>query len=93
MAIHISDDFFLSYSSRDVQLLVACCIADVLRIYAPEAPYKDQGHVKVIIYFNSASSYYFLVLFHYISNKISNRLLHGNVIQLTYYLNIVNLVL
>lgn len=45
--MHIADDFFLSYPSRDVQLLIACCIADVLRVYAPEAPYKDPGQVKV----------------------------------------------
>ena len=47
LAMHIADDFFLSYASRDVQLLIACCIADVLRVYAPEAPYKDPGQVKV----------------------------------------------
>ncbi|KOB66870.1 Androgen-induced proliferation inhibitor, partial [Operophtera brumata] len=42
LAIHLADEFFLSHPSRDVQLLIACCIADVLRVYAPEAPYKDQ---------------------------------------------------
>lgn len=49
LAMHIADDFFLSYPSRDVQLLIACCIADVLRVYAPEAPYKDPAQVKVIL--------------------------------------------
>ena len=47
LAMHIADDFFLSYQSRDVQLLVACCITDILRVYAPEAPYKDPAQVKV----------------------------------------------
>ncbi|GBP62684.1 Sister chromatid cohesion protein PDS5 homolog B-B, partial [Eumeta japonica] len=42
LALHLADDFFLTHPSRDVQLLIACCIADVLRVYAPEAPYKDQ---------------------------------------------------
>ncbi|XP_066979416.1 sister chromatid cohesion protein PDS5 homolog B-B isoform X2 [Macrobrachium rosenbergii] len=51
LAMHIADDFFLSYPSRDVQLLIACCIADVLRVYAPEAPYKDPGQVKTIFMF------------------------------------------
>ena len=36
---------------RDVQLLVACCIADILRIFAPEAPYKDPQQIKTIFYF------------------------------------------
>ncbi|KAK7077880.1 Sister chromatid cohesion protein PDS5 A [Halocaridina rubra] len=51
LAMHIADDFFLSYPSRDVQLLIACCIADVLRVYAPEAPYKDPAQVKTIFMF------------------------------------------
>nr|XP_045585415.1 sister chromatid cohesion protein PDS5 homolog B-B-like [Procambarus clarkii]XP_045585416.1 sister chromatid cohesion protein PDS5 homolog B-B-like [Procambarus clarkii] len=51
LAMHIADDFFLSYPSRDVQLLIACCIADVLRVYAPEAPYKDPAQVKTLFMF------------------------------------------
>lgn len=46
LALHLADEFFLTHSSRDVQLLIACCIADVLRVYAPEAPYKDQEQVR-----------------------------------------------
>ncbi len=30
----------LSHEDRDVRLLVACCLVDVLRVYAPEAPYS-----------------------------------------------------
>ncbi|KAI8432821.1 hypothetical protein MSG28_013759 [Choristoneura fumiferana] len=51
LALHLADDFFLAHPSRDVQLLIACCIADVLRVYAPEAPYKDQEQVKTIFLF------------------------------------------
>lgn len=47
LALHLADDYFLTHQSRDVQLLIACCVADVLRVYAPEAPYKDQEQVKV----------------------------------------------
>lgn len=47
LAIHLADEHYLSNSSRDVQLLVACCIADILRIFAPEAPYKDPMQIKV----------------------------------------------
>ncbi len=38
-------------TSRDVQLLVACCVADILRIFAPEAPYKTAEQIKTIFYF------------------------------------------
>ena len=31
----------LDYQDPDIKLFVACCCADVLRIYAPEAPYAD----------------------------------------------------
>lgn len=50
LALHLADDVFLTHTSKDVQLLIACCIADVLRVYAPEAPYKDQEKVKVKLY-------------------------------------------
>jgi hypothetical protein len=36
---------------RDVQLLVACCIADILRIFAPDAPYKEPQHIKTVFMF------------------------------------------
>uniref|UniRef100_A0A1B6DQW8 Uncharacterized protein n=1 Tax=Clastoptera arizonana TaxID=38151 RepID=A0A1B6DQW8_9HEMI len=51
LALHLADDHFLLHPSRDVQLLIACCIADVLRVYAPEAPYKDPEQVKTIFMF------------------------------------------
>lgn len=51
LALHLVDDYFLTHSSRDVQLLVACCIADVLRVYAPEAPYKEADQIKLIFMF------------------------------------------
>ena len=31
LAIHLADDGFLTHHSRDVQLLIACCVADILR--------------------------------------------------------------
>ncbi|XP_033251547.1 sister chromatid cohesion protein PDS5 homolog A-like isoform X3 [Drosophila miranda] len=51
LALHLLDDFFMQHTSRDVQLLIACCIADVLRVYAPEAPYKEQDQIKCIFKF------------------------------------------
>lgn len=51
LALHLADDYFMQHPSRDVQLLIACCIADVLRVFAPEAPYKDVEQVKMIFNF------------------------------------------
>ncbi|XP_011506511.1 PREDICTED: sister chromatid cohesion protein PDS5 homolog B-B isoform X1 [Ceratosolen solmsi marchali] len=51
LALHLAEDYFLQHTSKDVQLLIACCIADVLRVYAPEAPYKDADQVKTIFFF------------------------------------------
>ena len=47
LCLHLAEDGFLHHTSKDVRLLVACCIADILRIYAPEALYKDPEQVKV----------------------------------------------
>jgi len=49
LALHLAEEHFLMHQSKDVQLLIACCIADVLRVYAPEAPYKDAEQVNIII--------------------------------------------
>ena len=51
LALHLADEFFLNNSSRDVQLLIACCVADILRIFAPEAPYKEPQQIKTIFLF------------------------------------------
>ncbi|KAL1497514.1 hypothetical protein ABEB36_008461 [Hypothenemus hampei] len=51
LSLHLAEDQFLNHPSRDVQLLIACCIADVLRVYAPDAPYQDPEQVKIIFLF------------------------------------------
>lgn len=51
LALHLASDFFLEHSNKDIRLLVACCIADVFRIFAPEAPYRDASHLKDIFMF------------------------------------------
>lgn len=53
LALHLSNDFYLEHSSRDVRLLVACSIADVFRVYAPNAPYppKEEELIKKIFRF------------------------------------------
>lgn len=51
LSLLLAEENFMHHPSRDVQLLIACCIADVLRVYAPEAPYKDQEQIKNIFLF------------------------------------------
>lgn len=68
LALHLAEEHFLMHQSKDVQLLIACCIADVLRVYAPEAPYKDADQVK--IYINSNISKIIFIIF--MSSKLMN---------------------
>ncbi|BFZ14836.1 hypothetical protein BsWGS_17875 [Bradybaena similaris] len=51
LALHLATDTYMEHSNKDVRLLTACCIADVFRIFAPEAPYKEADHVKEIFLF------------------------------------------
>jgi len=51
LALSLSSDFYLEHSSRDVKLLVACSIADVFRVYAPNAPYQNEELIKKIFRF------------------------------------------
>ena len=47
LALHLASECFLEHPSKDVRLLIACCIADVFRVFAPDAPYKDPEQLKV----------------------------------------------
>jgi sister-chromatid-cohesion protein PDS5 len=51
LAIFLGSEFFLEHQHEDVQLLVACCLADIFRIYAPESPYQDPINLKNIFLF------------------------------------------
>lgn len=51
LALTLSNDFYLEHSSKDVKLLVACAIADVFRVYAPNAPYQNEELIKKIFRF------------------------------------------
>ena len=51
LACYLATDFFLEHQSRDVRLLVACAIADVFRVYAPNSPYQVPSLVKKIFLF------------------------------------------
>lgn len=51
LALYLGSDFFLEHPRKDVRLIIACSIADVFRVFAPEAPYKDPEQLKVIFEF------------------------------------------
>lgn len=53
LALYLATDYFMDHQSKDVRLLVACCIADVFRIFAPDAPYTEAAQLKVSNFFNS----------------------------------------
>ncbi|VDO22604.1 unnamed protein product [Haemonchus placei] len=52
---HLSDSRFLANSSKDVQIWLACCLADILRIFAPNVPLGDPTQLKVSNYELSGS--------------------------------------
>lgn len=47
MCLYLGSDVLVSHEHEDVQLMVACCLAEVFRIYAPESPYQDPTNLKV----------------------------------------------
>ncbi|XP_067892633.1 sister chromatid cohesion protein PDS5 homolog A isoform X2 [Heterodontus francisci] len=51
LGLHLASEFFLRNPNKDVRLLVACCLADIFRIYAPEAPYTSHDKLKDIFMF------------------------------------------
>uniref|UniRef100_A0A2C9KAK3 Sister chromatid cohesion protein PDS5 homolog B n=1 Tax=Biomphalaria glabrata TaxID=6526 RepID=A0A2C9KAK3_BIOGL len=51
LALLLATDTYMEHSNKDVRLLTACCIADVFRIFAPEAPYKELDQLKEIFMF------------------------------------------
>ena len=44
----LGEDWLLEHKNKDVRLLVACALADVLRIYAPDPPYGEETNADVI---------------------------------------------
>ena len=43
--------FILKHRDKDVKAYAACCLADILRIFAPEAPYGEEQLKVIILYF------------------------------------------
>ncbi|KNC87110.1 hypothetical protein SARC_00785 [Sphaeroforma arctica JP610] len=47
------DTSLLKHKDKDVKIYVACCLAEVLRLYAPQTPYNDEVLVAVFRFFIS----------------------------------------
>lgn len=47
IALQLIAPKILEHSDKDVRLLATCCVVDMLRIFAPEAPYSPEDTVKV----------------------------------------------
>lgn len=62
LALYLATDYFMDHQSKDVRLLVACCIADVFRIFAPDAPYTEAAQLKVSNIFILSLMYFQLPL-------------------------------
>lgn len=47
----------IKHKDKAVRILIACCIANILRLFAPDAPYStDQFEVKKILTFGLFSN-------------------------------------
>lgn len=47
ISMQLIDQRILNHTDKDVRLLTACCLVDVLRLFAPEAPYSDDDMLRV----------------------------------------------
>ncbi len=47
MAKYLGSDIVLKHGKDDAQLLVAWCIVDIFRVFAPKSPYEDPDNLKV----------------------------------------------
>ncbi|KAL3997575.1 hypothetical protein ACH3XW_11460 [Acanthocheilonema viteae] len=54
LIFHLTDSQFLSNKNSDVQLLLACCVADLFRIFAPNSPVQDPFLLKDVLLFITA---------------------------------------
>ncbi|EYC02342.1 hypothetical protein Y032_0100g3239 [Ancylostoma ceylanicum] len=48
---HLAQSCFLENSSKDVQIWLACCLADILRVFAPNVPLGDPSQLRDVLIF------------------------------------------
>ncbi|KAJ8908010.1 hypothetical protein NDN08_008111 [Rhodosorus marinus] len=51
LAISLVEDDLLQSQSKEVRILLACCLADVLRVFAPSAPYEEPMLKTIFVLF------------------------------------------
>ena len=49
VSVSLVKPFILKHRDKDVKAHAACCLADILRIFAPEAPYGEE-ELRVSLY-------------------------------------------
>ena len=47
IAANLLHENVIGNKDKEIRLLVACCLVDVLRVFAPQAPYNDEELLKV----------------------------------------------
>ena len=52
-AMQLVSEKMLKHQDKDVRLLAVCCIVDIFRVFAPEAPYGDEEMVTVFDVINN----------------------------------------
>ena len=62
VAASLGSHFILKHKDKEVRAYAACCLADILRIYAPDAPY-DSDQLRVNDRFSSGKFTNFDMLF------------------------------
>ena len=53
IAAQLISNKILGHVDKEVRLLCVCCIVDVLRLFAPEAPYNDEECIQVFEVINT----------------------------------------
>ena len=63
LLMHFTSEMFLDHEDPDVQLRVAVCICNILKLYCPENPFfkfaDSRKRIKVLL-FNLLVKYYYL---------------------------------
>lgn len=61
LAEQLASPGLIKHKDRAVRVLIACCIANILRLFAPDAPYSiDQFEVKIQIHVYNILIFYCL---------------------------------
>ncbi|VDK72266.1 unnamed protein product [Onchocerca ochengi] len=51
LILHLTRSQFLNNKNNDIQLLLACCIADLFRVFAPNSPIENLSLLKDVLLF------------------------------------------